>query len=85
MYMKITNAVTQHAQLQYLSVGDTFKLPTALDIRTRYMVVEHLRTADKDRSNIRYVCLNTGVIYKTPTSSGDKEVIQVDMEAKDVR
>lgn len=84
MHMKITNAVSQHAQLQYLSVGDTFKLPQATEAKTRYMIVEHLRTINKDHSNIHYVCLNTGVIYKTPTDFGHKEVIQVDMEAKDL-
>lgn len=72
-----------HTELDCLAVGDTFKLPRAKEKETRYMVVEHLRTINKDPSNVHYVCINTGVIYKTPRNT-QKDVICMEMEANDV-
>lgn len=69
--------------LDSLSVGDTFKLPNAVEVNTRYIVVEHLRSVDKCPSRIRYVCLNNGIIYSSAKYEG-KQVIQVDMVAEDV-
>ena len=83
--MDIMPAEDQRTEtLSDIGKGATFKLPKAHEPNTRYMVVEHQRSAHLKDGGTHYLCLNTGIIY-SHTDPDNYEVIRVEMNAQDVK